>query len=532
MKKYFTFAVMGLSAFMASGAVPEATVTEVKLAAAAAPLAITPVSTDIITQQPDGTLTEPLYCASGTTYLIYNGALGGMTNNGYAGAMVRTDDAVYIRNIISEYSVGTDYWIKGDVEADGTVTFKFPQQIAHRAATSTTTERDFYVALLTPKSTGTSVTLSVDEAKCDMQMKWEGDRLVQIIPETSGPLASYQGILGVVDGEGSFMGYGEQQLSYKIVDTTPLAPPASAQMSQYVIKYKNGEGADMSGVVTVGTDGNDVWFKGFNTFIPEAWVKGTLAGDVVTVPATYTGVTYNYFTYIMGLSEDKSQLIDHLTIQKTADGYKVDGTMIINLGDEIVDLNDNRVFSDIVMTPYVAGVKTPAAPVIDRSEEGTEAWTEAEGLGALVFTLDAVDTDGQPLDTEKLYYTVFKNGEPYTFKKDDYFLEEDLTDVPYNFQSDLIMSMSGYFFVFFIEDMDSIGVRAVYKDGDNITYSPTDTFVFRNSVSDAVADSPVVSAEYFGLDGVKLAAPADGVCIKVSHHADGSITAAKVIVRK
>lgn len=531
MKKIFTFASMCCAACMAMASTPEVAATDVRLTATE-PRAITPVSPEIIVDQPEGTLIEPIYCASEASYLVYSGALGTRVNNGYTGAMVRTDEAVYLRNVISEYSTATDYWIKGDVEADGTVTFTFPQHISHRAATATTQERDFYVAVLTPQRTGTSVTLSVDESNCNMTMKWDGNRLVQIVPETGGELAEYQGILGVVDGEGSFMGFGEQGLSYKLVDLAPLTPPATMKAEQYVISYKNGDGDELSGVVTVGTDGNDVWFKGFNTFIPDAWVKGTLNDGVVTVPATYTGIVYGYFTYIMGLTEDQKELIDHLTIRKTDNGYAVDGYMFISIGDEVVDLNHDRLFSDVTLTPYVGGIKTPVAPVIDRSEEGTEAWSESEGMGALIFTLDAVDTDGQPLDTEKLFYTVFKNGEPYTFKKDDYFLEEDMTDIPYNFQGDLIMSMSGYFFVFFIEDMDSIGVRAVYKDGDNITYSPTDTFVFRNSVSDITADSPVVSVEYFGLDGVKLAEPAAGICIRLSHHADGSISAAKVTVRK
>lgn len=541
MKTFFTFAFIGLSAGMALAATPQAP-GPLKLTAAPTPSKITSVNSQPVNTQPEGQLIDPLYCASESTYLVYNGALGAMrNNNGYAGAMVMTEDAVYIRNVISEWSVPTDagseYWIKGDVQSDGSVTFHFPQYIYHTPAQGAAQSRDYYVAVMTPTiGENNTVVLTVVPNDCDMRMKWEGNRLVMVEPETSSsPVEGYDCIVGLVDGEGSFLGYGEQKVAYKTVDTTLVKPSDSAETKQYVMNYKNGAKEEVSGIAYVATEGDNVWFKGFNTFLPDAWVKGTVKDNVVTVPCTYTGVTHKYLTYVTGLDKDNGKLLDHFTITRSGDDYAVDDVMFISLGDETVDLNDNRLFYNLKLTPYVGGVKTPVAPVIDTSDEGTEAWTEAEGMGALIFTLEAKDTDGQPLDPEKLYYTVFRNGEPYTFTTEDYGdfgVTEDMTDVPYNFQCDLIMSMEGYFFVFFLHDMDTIGVRAVYKDGDNVTYSPTATYVFHDSVKGIATDSPVVSEQYFTLDGKKLSAPTDGIYIKVTRHADGTIRASKVIVNK
>ena len=197
-----------------------------------------------------------------------------------------------------------------------------------------------------------------------------------------------------------------------------------------------------------------------------------------------------------------------------------------------MDFNSNRVFTNGFFTPYTESTKTPATPVIDTSEEGTEAFDENEGMGALIFTMDAVDTEGYPLDQSKLYYNVFSNGKLYTFDKDLYGLEEDMTDIPYAFQGDLIMSMYGYFFVFFLEDMDSIGVRAVYKDGDNTTYSEIATHQFREAGISAPSVAPeAVSEEYINLNGQKVSEPAQGIFIKLTRYADGSSKAEKTVVR-
>lgn len=527
MKKIFTLAILLAAIFPMLKAGDIIPVTAKIISAPVQKLTAT--NQEIISSTPEGTLIDPLYCSSDASYLVYSGALATMSNNGYAGAMVRTENAVYIRNIISQYEAST-YWVKGDVEADGSVTFRFPQLISQN---STDASKNRYVAVMTPHLAGTSVSLKAEEGACDLHMKWEGDRLVQVKPESSDPnLDKFEGIVGLIDNDGDFLGYGEQGISYKTSEIKPLEAPADLQTSRYVYDYVDGSNNAKTTVITVGTSGDDVWFQGLNTFIPEAWVKGSLSNGVVTVPSTFTGIVQGYLTYVTALSEDKTQLVNPLTFTKTDDKYVANATVFVNIGDEKVDLNDNRIYSNVVLTPYVEGNKTPATPVIDTSEEGTEAFIEEEGMGALVFTLDAVDTEGNPLDQSKLYYNVFKNGELYTFDKDLYGLEEDMVDIPYDFQSDLIMSAYGYFFVFFLEDMDSIGVRAVYKDGDTTTYSETATYVFRNAgIVSPEGTSVPVSEEYINLNGQKVNHPENGIYIKITRYADGTMKASKTVVR-
>ena len=126
---------------------------------------ITATNSEVITATPEGTLIDPLYSVSEASYFMYSSALVTLATNGYAGAMVRTDEAIYIRNIISEYSAPQTYWVKGDIEADGSVTFRFPQLIYHNASNPAA---DRYVALMTPQSNGTGISLQTVEGDCDL----------------------------------------------------------------------------------------------------------------------------------------------------------------------------------------------------------------------------------------------------------------------------------------------------------------------------------------------------------------------------
>ena len=100
-------------------------------------------------------------------------------------------------------------------------------------------------------------------------MKWDGDRLVQIMPEnTDSKLKPYSGIVGMANAKGEFIGYGEQGIAYKIIDDKILTPPAALKSSQYMLTYKKGDNTPKSTVITIGTEGDNVWFQGLKHLHP------------------------------------------------------------------------------------------------------------------------------------------------------------------------------------------------------------------------------------------------------------------------
>lgn len=511
-------------------------VTKVKHNSEPSKTVITPTNTDIITAQPEGTLLYPVYGISETTWLNYGGAIGAMSNNnGYAVRMVRTETNVYVQNMITEFGNNVAYWVKGDIEADGKVRFKFPQYVYHRDAQGTAAARDYYIARLTPTLTGSnSVEMTVDMDNCDLVMKFEGDNLVQVKEEAPSPaLAAYTNMVGLVYDDGSFTAYAEQGIAYKPLTDELVTPPAAAAEKSYSFDYLNGSNEAKAIGITMVDDGNDVYFKGFNTFIPESWVKGVKENEnTIVIPTTYMGVYENVLTFLCGLSDDESQLVAPITLTKDGDKWVAGSKMLINIGNEKVDLNDNRVYKNGVLSPVQEGTKTPATPIIDDGEEGTE-WSEADGMGALGFIMEAKDTEGNPIDVANLYYNVFMDGNLFTFTKDIYGTPEDITDVPYTFQSDFIFPLGdGYFFVFFFDRCETIGVRAVYKANGEVTYSPTATYSFSaSSVDQLKSESPIVSSEYYDMTGRRMAKPCLGVYIQVNRHANGKHSVEKKIMK-
>ena len=497
--------------------------------APAAPAEMPPATnTEIITETPEGRLVDPCYSASDKTWLVSGQAVGSISNNnGYATRMVITDSEVYISGMLSELNIGT-YWVKGNIQDDGTVVFSFPQLIGRQTENGST--RTYYISQLTPSLNGSSVSLTPVEGSTDLRMKLEGNTLTQIMPAAEGQLKDYYGIVGVVNANGGFLGYGEQGISYRTVAPQLLTAPEGLATTDYNFQYTDGDNASKSRSVAIGTDGTDVWIKGLNSFIPEAWVKGTRNGNKVSIPSTYTGEYQHYLTYVTGLSANETSFVDPLTLTATDNGFTADATLFISIGDEVIDLNDNRVFYNGVFTPMAGGVRTPSDPIIDDSEEGTE-YDEAEDMTAICFLMDATDTEGEPLDVNKLYYNIFVDGQVYTFPADLY--GQEMTNVPYQYNCDLIYNLGGYLMVFYMGSMQKLGVQALYIDGDTVTRSAMAEYTFSTGVSELETESAgIVTTEYYSLDGRRLsAAPERGMYLRSVTRADGSRSTTKHIAR-
>ncbi len=61
-----------------------------------------------------------------------------------------------------------------------------------------------------------------------------------------------------------------------------VVAPENLTVEDYTLTYTDYYGKPSSGVVKIGFDGNDVYVQGFNSYLPEAWIKGVLADGVVT----------------------------------------------------------------------------------------------------------------------------------------------------------------------------------------------------------------------------------------------------------
>lgn len=482
---------------------------------------------DMISTTPEGTLysNTNIYRYSKSSWLIYSNAVASVRNNdGFCGNMVIDGNDFYILDYVSEHPTGT--WIKGTLVDDNTVEFKFPQQVGDNT----------YISRLTPvlNDDGKSVSLTIDESNCDLYMKWDGTSLTQIMPVSeSAETQAYEGLVGLTNGNGQFNGYGELGSTITIWTETPVMPADDAATTSYSMSYSDSDG-ESKAAVTIARKDDIMWIQGLYKFIPEAWVEATVEDGTIVIPSgQYIGSTHGYHLFFFGA--DTSSLSNPVMLEEatlTAEGEKITAGcgMMMAIGHEYPSVS--TLISNAVLTPAIAGSGIPTNPC----DFEIEAFSPEEGIGLIYFVLQAEDTDGNPLDTSKLFYNIYMNGELYTFEPDVYFVDEPMTDIPYNYNNDadIMVTGDGGIIVVFYEDIHSIGVRAGYRDGENVNYSEIVSEKIVSVGIDKITDTEgrITRTEYFNLQGSRIDSPAKGeVCIERNVFENGTSSVTKKIAR-
>ena len=187
--------------------------------------------------------------------------------------------------------------------------------------------------------------------------------------------------------------------------------------------------------VLVGFDGEDVYIQGISDGLPEAWMKGTIDGDKVTIPAgQYIGKYSDYDLWTIGF-------IDGTGVSDYTMDFDEETSTLTNLKDveyfgttsvKGSSRNLYDFFFGITIKKLTEKVATPATPSIT-----TIAFNYAGD--EVEFNVPAVDVDGDGLVTEKLSYKLYYDegdgeAKEITFTTDLYeCLTEDMTVIPYGF---------------------------------------------------------------------------------------------------
>jgi hypothetical protein len=204
-------------------------------------------------------------------------------------------------------------------------------------------------------------------------------------------------------------------------------------------------------------NGTDAYIKGLTAIIPTAWVKGTVDGNKITVPAnTYLGVFYDaygigylYFNPSADVEftiNENEKTISAATYSNMCDGYTMEG------------------YKDIVLTFINEKAGTPANPSISEIE------LYEENIYRAVFEVPTMDTEGNAMLTSKLTFKFFKEVgsevSAYTFTPALYKnLEADMTDVPFGFTDDYDFYQGVIYFNEDVSAWNRIGIQATYTGG-------------------------------------------------------------------
>lgn len=237
--------------------------------------------------------------------------------------------------------------------------------------------------------------------------------------------------------------------------------------------------------LTVGYDGQDVYVRGLNMYLPNQWVKGVRNGNQITFAKNQYygemsddgGTSYDtYFagcevSWFGGVSE--LQPIDVVfTVNEAENCWTTETVLVVNTSLEAIAGFDY--LKDVVIAKAIDGAATPQAPSISFFN----AYDAESGYGGVALDFPPVDVDGRALDTDQLSYVIYKDVnhqvEPLTFtvypnyNVDPYDeTSEQMTEIPYDYTDGYTIEAGGYAAYFYEESAswNRIGVQAVYRGG-------------------------------------------------------------------
>lgn len=240
------------------------------------------------------------------------------------------------------------------------------------------------------------------------------------------------------------------------------APPAPEQVvvpeglvaEEFVISYIDNNDEPATAYLNIGFDGNDVYIQGLCSYVPEAWVKGTLDGTTITIPGgQYFGPYSKYEMFlqdedvVLTYDAETNKLTPSETITiVTADGLKGD------------------IYNEAVIVKVVEKAGIPATPSIF-------GVVDTDDGPVVEFSVPAVDVDGNGMVSSKLSFQFFSDVEqeinPVTFEPDYYkYLTETMTVVPYGFTDDwdfyptyIYMNQPDF------SNWNKIGIQSIYTGG-------------------------------------------------------------------
>lgn len=451
------------------------------------------------------------------TNLMFRGGQG-MTYSSVCSQICFDEDGVtvWLNTINSSQIQG---WIKGELQGDEIV-------IKNQVIGMDYPDPDYqfwFVNLDYDSTTGR--TTVIEDGEC--RLKIEGDEICY----TGG----YSGIY-VPTWQSTYCCDIDQKLTK--VTEAPVAPSSEAEVEEFIVRYQTAWGSEELRLGAVARDGEKAWVKGLSPNLAEAWVAGTIAEGVLTIPAyQYIGAYYT-------------------TLAKWApvmfEGYDDRGMSIITPLEEAVfnwdeatstwnqasDFNSADVYYDSpdvmmgsiqkVRMTYYGGDK-PAKPATPVFVSYDEEWTPT-----LIFNLPAEDVDGNFINPAHLTWSLFiDDDEPYVFPNDKYTsFPENVSELDYYYADWFALNTNsdGTHILQILEDLwDTICIQQYYTVDGVRTASDKLRIDYTALSVEKVGDETPVSIEYFDANGRRISNPKSGFMIRKSVMTDGSVKVEKVI---
>ncbi|MBO4849532.1 MAG: hypothetical protein J5529_01375 [Prevotella sp.] len=236
--------------------------------------------------------------------------------------------------------------------------------------------------------------------------------------------------------------------------------PEGVVAEDWVITYHNNMDVLSSASLKIGFDGSDVYLQGLNSYIPEAWIKGSLNGTTLTFPGSQYFGFHNdtpYSGYDMYLQEDDIVFT-----------YDAEANKMTAVNAEITVYTSTLLKADIyknaVITKVIEKATTPATPNISQIYDSSTG-------PVVLFSVPVLDVDGNGIVATKLTFQFLSDIEqeitPVTFDPADYAsLNEAMSVFPYGFTDDtelfptyMYLKQADY------SKWNKLGIQSIYTGG-------------------------------------------------------------------
>lgn len=478
-----------------------------------------------------GTRTE-LTVMGNATFEYYDNIYVAVFQDRATNMIEMEDGTVYVKNVIS--MLPTDSYIKGQREGDK-ITFTFPQLVFDDFELSNGMQvyYMYFVHRMKQKYDDSGdMWYFVDDANDEIVFEKEGDEW--IMDYSDGEF-----ILGLTDDKGNWTGFGDWGTIMAPFTDVPLQGRDGSEYERWALS----QGLD-GRWVTIDRDDDIFMIKGFFKEMPEAWIKSDVKDDKVVFPGKqYMGVYNNFHVYFMpaekktgtGIGGEATEYYAFLdecefTYDRENDVLQNTGSIILNSGTEYEGVNEvcenTKIKSQKSLTNF-----TPLAPVCVR----LTAWDHNYNWALFFFDIPVLNVEGDLLDPENLYYSIWRDGEEYVLPGGEFsHHEKPYIDLEYYFQDDWDVWVSdvNHCVAIYDNDFDEIGVQSKYKDADgNMHLSEVAYMKNTNGVKAVENDAPVASEAWFDMMGVRVEKPSAGMYIRVVKYADGTSKSFKVLVK-
>ena len=496
-------------------------------------------------------INEPVYTPRGEVHAYYRDMItrypsypyDGLINVADAAGLIYFDQnnaKAYFKNIIAWGEF--DGYAVGDVDYDaGKVTLPLPQTISlnfmDRPIDLVIVKYDYVTGSYVYDDSFDSVTFTYNPIQDTLMLELPGE---QINPDDHPVHREYS--LGLVFADnGEFTKYTDLYAYYHPYSGLYPQIPEGVNVETWTMLSEG-----YAYKVNVAKDDEAVYIQGMFDVAPEGVVKCILSEDgktaTINTPQAQ-GIMYDGFVSCRAASDD-GYLIDSIEISVDFEKgiiKKLDDTTYIGWMAYFTEYFEEAMFEFEINRNYsFAGV--PANPTELLYEETYDDYYGSP----LYFELPAERRNGEPIETRSLYYSIYVDGEIFTFEPDSwngYYLglPGPTTQIPYIFSNgNDILRLSGAVreVDFYILGIETIGVQAVYIYEGKVTTSDivtlnveTGEITTDNSGVDSIEASDVVATEYYDLSGRRVENPSNGFFVKKMRMSDGTVKSGKQALR-